>query len=162
MAKTFINFVPSKVQVPQFNVTLDGNTYTVLVRWNLFAQRYYITIVSLEGVVILTEALVGSPIPIAISAVSWVNGLVTVMTQNPHGLRFGRSVILTLSGITPDAYNGAVQVLVTGANTFSFPLTANPGAATVLGQMERNINLVAGFFTSTLVFRTANNQFEVT
>jgi hypothetical protein len=162
MPKTFIDFVPSQIQAPQFNLTLDGNTYTAVITWNLFAQRYYITILSLEGTVIVTEALVGSPIPIAISSVSWANGKAIVRTAAPHGLRFAQSAIRTISGMAPDAYNGTFQVFAIDRSTFSFPLAANPGAATGIGAVENNINLVAGLFTSTLVFRAANNQFEVT
>jgi hypothetical protein len=162
MAKTFIDFVPSQIQAPLFNVTLDGNIYTAIITWNLFAQRYYITLMALDGTVILTQALVGSPIPISISALSWANGTVTVTTANPHGVRIGRAALLTIDGVTPDAFNGIVQVLITGQTTFSYPLAVNPGPATILGAVEKNINLVAGFFTSTLVFRQDNNQFEVT
>jgi hypothetical protein len=162
MAKSFIDFVPSQIQAPQFNVTLDGQIFTALITWSLFAQRYYITLTALDGTLILTEALVGSPIPIAISAIAWANGRVTVTTANPHGIPFGRSAILTIDGVTPAAFNGDMQVLVTGRNTFTYPLAVNPGPATILGAVEKNVNLVAGFFTSKLIFRQPNNQFEVT
>jgi hypothetical protein len=161
MAKTFIDFVPSQIQAPQYNVTLDDNTYTMIVTWSLFAQRYYITLVSLSGAVILTEALVGSPIGIEITGIAWANGKVVVTTDSPHGLSIGSAVNLTITGAAPDALNGVVQALVIDRITFSYPLAADPGAASVLGSVEKNINLVGGFFESTLIYRAANAQFEV-
>ena len=158
---TFIDFVPSQIQAPTFNVTLDGDTYAVLVTWNLAAQRYYITISSLNGGVIVTEALVGSPIGIELSAISWQSGIVTVTTSVPHNLKVGQTLNLTMTGAVPDAYNGMVQALVAGPSTFSYALAANPGSATTFGSVEQNINLVAGFFVSTLIYRQANVQFEV-
>lgn len=162
MAKTFIDFVPSLFQAPQYNITLDGNIYTALVTWNVYAQRYYITISALSGERIITQALVGSPIPIAISGISWNGGgRATVTTNVPHGLRFGQVADLTISGVTPNAFNGNVRVLVTGLNSFSYPLATNPGLATIMGVVENNIDLVAGLFDSSLVYREDNKQFEI-
>lgn len=58
---TLTSFVPSPYQAFQFQATLDGSTYNVTVTWNLYRQGYYINIVSLTGVVIVTRAMVGSP-----------------------------------------------------------------------------------------------------
>jgi hypothetical protein len=163
MATTFINFVPSQITAPQFNLTLDGNVYTATVTWNLSRQDYYITITSLEGAIIVMEALVGSPIGVNIASIVWTpNGLVTVTTSAPHGMRFGRTLPVTIAGVVPAAFNGQVQAYITGMSTFTFPLAANPGLATALGAVQRNINLVAGFFDTTLVYRVDNSQFEVT
>jgi hypothetical protein len=41
--------------------------------------------------------------------------------------------IVTTTGFTPAGYNGTFLATVTGTNTFTFPLTPNPGVATVLG-----------------------------
>lgn len=162
MDKTFIDFVPSLFQAPQFNMTLDGSLYTARVTWNVYAQRYYITISALSGERIITQALVGSPIPIAIAGVSWSPAGVTVTTVDPLRLRFGQVADLTISGMTPDAFNGNVRALVTGRNSFQYALVSDPGPAMILGVVENNIDLVAGLFTSSLVYREDNKQFEVT
>jgi hypothetical protein len=86
---TFIDFVPSTAAPFQFQATLDGTIYTVIVTWSLFGKRYYIQILTLQGIVIVYKAMVGSP---------------------------------------PDY----------------------------------DISLTWGYFTSTMIFRMASNQFEIT
>jgi hypothetical protein len=158
---TIIPFVPSSVQAPQFNLTLDSNEYIGTVEWVLFAQRYYLKIEGLRGDLILYTALIGSPIGLDISALSWANGKVTVTTTDPHHFRFGQILNVTIADATPAAYNGTYQALVTGRNTLTFPLATNPGIATVFGNLQQNINLAGGLFQSTLIFREDNSQFEV-
>jgi hypothetical protein len=97
-----------------------------------------------------------------ISAASWANGKSTITTVFNHGFTIGQVVDITVIGIVPVAYNGMVKVLITGKNTLTYPIPANPGAATVLGSIQQNINLVAGLFASTMVYRAANRQFEIT
>lgn len=55
------DFTPSQ-QVPfQFQPTLDGQTYTLIVTWNLFGRRYYVNVYTLDGVLIEAIPLIGSP-----------------------------------------------------------------------------------------------------
>lgn len=162
MVKTILPFNPSQVQAPQFTVTLDTNSYTMTVTWNLFAQRYYITLTDQSGNRILTAALVGSPVGQPVSAISWANSSVTVTTLDPHGLPVGRVSKVTIEDCTPDEYNGTFQVLVINRQQFTYKLATDPGAATVLGAVNRNINLVPGLFASTVVYREPNRQFEIT
>ena len=58
---TTIPFNPSATANTQFTATLDGVDYTVIVNWNLFGQRYYINIYTLQGTLVLCIALIGSP-----------------------------------------------------------------------------------------------------
>jgi hypothetical protein len=52
-----------------FQPTFDGQVYTCLVTWNAYAQRWYVTIYTLEGLVIATIPLIGSAsVPISITA----------------------------------------------------------------------------------------------
>ncbi len=55
---TIIPFNPSATANTQFTVTLDGADYTVIVNWNLFGQRYYINIYTLQGTLVLCIALI--------------------------------------------------------------------------------------------------------
>lgn len=59
----------------------------------------------------------------------WSASVVTVTTSTPHKLVTGRNTMIT--GVTPAAYNGYFPVTVTGASTFTYPLTSNPGTALV-------------------------------
>lgn len=58
---TYVDFTPSNYQPFQFQAELDGETYTVLVTWNLFGQRYYLNITSLAGTQVATIPMIGSP-----------------------------------------------------------------------------------------------------
>ena len=64
----------------------------------------------------------------AISSISWSGGVATVTTSAPHGRTVGDILKLTIAGATPAAYNGTFKSTITGASTFTFPLTSNPGA----------------------------------
>ena len=60
---------------------------------------------------------------------------VTVTTSAAHGLAVGAAI--NLSGATPSGYNGNWMVTnVTGANTFEFQMTTNPGSASVNGTLK--------------------------
>lgn len=85
---TYINFNPSPNEPFQFQPTLDGQVYSVIVTWNLFGQRYYVNIYTLDNALVVCLPLIGSP-------------------------------------------------------------------------PERDISLTAGYFATTLVYRAANAQFEV-
>ena len=61
MATTYVQFVPSPQSPFQFQATLDSSTYTVIVTWNLFGQRYYINLYALDGTWIVALPLIGSP-----------------------------------------------------------------------------------------------------
>lgn len=55
-------FAPSPVAPFQFQPTLDGAAYTCIVSWNVYGQRYYLAVYSLQGVRVLTVAMVASPL----------------------------------------------------------------------------------------------------
>ncbi len=81
-------FTPSGAAPFEFQPTLDGLQYTVVVTWNVFGRRYYVNVYQLDGTLVLATACVGSP-------------------------------------------------------------------------NDRDINLIGGYFTSTMVFRAQSQQFEV-
>jgi len=66
-----------------------------------------------------------------IATAAWGNTFVTITTNTAHGLGTGEMVVI--AGMTPAGYNGTVEVTVLNATQFTYPLTTNPGAATVLG-----------------------------
>ena len=168
MTTTFFNFTPSSAAPFQFQPVLDGQPYSATVPWLLFGRRYYLNLFALDGTQILLTGLNGSPIGIQIGSLSWANGTVSATTIAPHGYKTARSIMLTIAGCAPNAYNGLVKALITGPSSFSWPLAINPGPASVFGNANYDINLIGGvekedgtFFSSTLVFRAQNSQFEV-
>jgi hypothetical protein len=173
---TYLPFSPSQAANPpwQGQITLDGVTYNLTATWSPFGQRWYINLVALDGTSLLYTARVGSPNALQIESISWAaggtanTGQVTVETSLPHGFTIGDVVTVTIAGCTPDAYNGQYQCLVTGPSTLTFPLTADPGTATMVGAVNQQVNLVGGianesgdYFSSTLVFRTSTQNFEI-
>lgn len=158
---TVTDFVPSTVAPFQFSPTLDGATYNVIVTWSLFGRRFYINVYALDGTLVLSTALVGSPTGFVLQTITWDRGRATATAVSPHGLKVGKTVDLTITGAAPDAYNGQVQAFITGPATFSWPLAQDPGAATATGSAAYGINLVGGLFASTLIYREASNRFEV-
>ncbi len=58
---TLVNFQPSPTAPFQFNATLDGNTYNVIIPWNAYGLRYYINIYDTSNNIIMTKPLIASP-----------------------------------------------------------------------------------------------------
>jgi hypothetical protein len=67
---TYIDFAPSTTSNFQFNATLDGQTYTVTVTWNVFGARYYVNITQVDGTLVLAIPLIESPDSYDISMVA--------------------------------------------------------------------------------------------
>jgi len=82
---------------------------------------------------------------VAISAMAYSAGIVTVTTATNHGFISGNrpTINLTITQSLPAAYNGDVVATVTGANTFTFPMTSDPGGkATTVGVVTRRRPLI--------------------
>lgn len=71
-----------------------------------------------------------------ISALAWATSVVTATTAADHGLTVGDTYSVTIAGNTPTGYNGTFTITVTGADTFTYPLTTDPGTATVFGTAQ--------------------------
>jgi hypothetical protein len=159
---TVINFVPSQQSAPTYQVTLDGALYVLTVKWNLFGQRYYVECTDTSGNLIFNRPLTGSDVGLDLQSLAWNSGFAEAVTTVSHGYGIGDTVALTITGVTPAAYNGAFDCLVTGPASFSYPMSVNPGPATGLGVASYDINIAGGYFqASTLIYRTANQQFEI-
>lgn len=72
----------------------------------------------------------------SISTIAWATGTVTVTLSAAHGWTNGSQVPVLISGVAPTGYNGAYTATVTGANTFTYSLTSNPGTATTMGSVK--------------------------
>lgn len=165
---TYFPFVPSSQTPPTFQPTLDGTVYNATITWNLFGGDYYLNLLTLNNVPVLTRTLTGSPTGVAIEAITWANQTVDVTTVDPHGYKVGNTIDLTLSGNVPDSLNGIFRCLVVGPFDFTFSFATDPGDAAQLGIVEYNINFLQGYFNaagqpfvSTLVFREQSQTFEI-
>lgn len=161
---TTVAFTPSPLQPFQFQATLDGQQYTVIVTWNIFGQRWYINIYSLNGVLVAVLPLIGSAVTLQLASLMWnqLAGIMVATTMLPLPFKIGQVVNLSLANIVPVALNGRVQCNITGLKTFTFPMPGDPGRITTVGVVDYGINLVAGYFVdSTMVYREPNTQFEI-
>ena len=97
----------------------------------------------------LTAILDGA---LATSALTWTTNVATVTTAAPHGIPSGDTVTVTIAGVTPSQYNGTFQATSTGASTFTYPLTSNPGGAAtiqgtwILGDVSELVAMATTFF----------------
>jgi len=67
-----------------------------------------------------------------ISSITHVGNVATLTTSAPHGLITGNQVVI--SGATPNDYNGAYIITVTGTSTFTYTMATTPsGNASVVG-----------------------------
>lgn len=154
-------FAPSPSGPFQFQPVLDGATYNVIITWGLVRQDWYVNVFDLSGTRIVTIPVLASPSAINLQAISWANGRATGVVVTPHGFPVGATVRLTVAGCVPDGYDGTFDVLASGPNAFSYALSSDPGEATVLGSAGYVLNILDGYFASTLVFREASSTFEV-
>ena len=72
-------------------------------------------------------------VPATISATVWGSSVVTVTTTQPHGLPLNQAIKVVIAGSSPAGYNGTFPATITGASTFTYPLTTNPGTIAVEG-----------------------------
>lgn len=159
---TYFDFNPPPNAAYEFSPTLDGQVCTAIVTWNLFGARYYLNVYAPDGSLVVSLPLIGSDAAHNIQNMSWAHGTVTVTCVAPHEWTYLNTVDLTIAGCSPDVYNGKKRALVINPTQFTFPLATNPGKPSILGAASHDVNMVAGYFsTSTLIYREANRQFEV-
>ena len=61
---TIIAFTPSNNSAPPFStsITMDGNSYGLSCFWNLYRGGWYYQLTDQNGNIVITAALVGSPL----------------------------------------------------------------------------------------------------
>jgi hypothetical protein len=170
---TVIPFIPSNIKPYSFPVTLDGNTYSVTVTWNVSAQRFYINVYDRSGAWIVTVPLITTPPNRKIESVNYnpfqlvlevimVSPTLWPIPLSPGGLSTSPGTIIdyTLEGFNPTTYNGKFRGMHVNGNMFTVPMATNPGSLIVMGAVSRKLNMIAGVFTtSTLIYR--NGSFEI-
>jgi hypothetical protein len=154
-------FVPSNVKAPSFTPILDGVNYTITILWNISAQRYYVKCTSANNNLIFMVPLVDTLIGTEIQSLVWDenNKVVIAKLVVPHNFPVGEIVNVSIIQAIPRTYNGNGMALITGTNTFAYPMDQNPGAMYQAGVVQYLISMTKSYFKSTLVFR--NRQFEV-
>lgn len=82
-----IQLTLSKTSTPPFQalVTLDGQAYNLIVKWNLAAQRWYLSLTDQAGNVAWNGALVGSPLTYDIPLAPGVFQTSTILFREDSG-----------------------------------------------------------------------------
>lgn len=130
----------------QANVTLDGDLYSLTAWWNVYGQRWYVTIRALDGTLVLAKPMVGSPQPAPLESLVWVegaleidgattdvplpaqsaSGLAVATAAAPLNFAVGQVMSLTIVSNTPDAFAGTFRCTVLDRFRFVYPLVTNP------------------------------------
>lgn len=157
------DFAPSITGSPpfQFQPTLDDSVYNATVGWLLYGQRWYLSVFTLDGDRVFSIPLVGSPTGTNNASLVWKDGRVTATTIQPHEFTVGAQVSVQILGATPAALSGTFLAYVIDTQTFSYPVAQDPGTTTSPGIVRHDVNLAGGYFDSTIVYREANGQIEV-
>lgn len=160
MSATFINFTPSTTSVFSFQAQLAGTQYTVTVTWNVFGQRYYITVADLSGNVVLYRPLIACG-PQFTAQFEWASGIASAVTSSPHNVPVGSVANIVVSQ-TDSGFDGTYQALATDTDELTYQLATNPQQATPIGgAVNFNNNLVAPVIAGAyLLFRYSSQQFE--
>jgi hypothetical protein len=158
---TIFNFVPGRFSPYTFQPILDGNQYNAVVKWNLQAQRWYIILTDDTNTEIFTLPLIGSLTPIPIDSIGFSEGVVTATFIDKLFFPIGLEANINFNQCTPAGYNGVFLSTVVGPTTIQYFLQNDPGPIVTFGFASYDINLAAGYFNSTLVFRSDSQWFEV-
>ena len=70
--------------------------------------------------------LANVPVPISVSSLSQAGGTATANTGAAHNFEAGDYVLV--AGATPADYNGEVQIAISDADTFTYPVSGNPAS----------------------------------
>ena len=171
---TVTDFSPSATANPpfQFQPTLDGAQYVVTTTFNIFGNRWYINLFDLSGNLLICRPLVGSGAKIQ-AVLAWADWTATAALATPHNIPVGAvaNVEVTDTGLP---YDGFWRALAIDPLTLTFQLSTDPQQYGITGNVSQDVNLIGGqpssydsngnpltFFSSTLIYRTSTQQFEV-
>jgi hypothetical protein len=162
---TYTDFAPAPRRPFRWQLTLDGGLYAGVIYWNVSGQRWFVSIKTTSGALIVARALIASPDALPTASLTWdgVRRRATVTTPTPHGQRIGSVVEMTISRVSPAFYNGVQLLTVRSPFVMDYPLPVDPGTpALVQGFVGYDLNLLGSYFkVSTLVFRESSQQLEV-
>jgi hypothetical protein len=158
---TYFQFLPNNRQAQSFMPTFDGVLYNVTIYWNISAQRYYVNCKDISGNLIFMVPLVGNMPPFQILSLSYdeFNQRVLAQIDIQYYMRIGRVIQANVINCVPQQYNGSGFLYLLSKDYLFYPMSTNPGPASVLGVVEYYISLTKGYFQSTMIYR--NGYFEV-
>jgi hypothetical protein len=159
MAGTFVTFVPSTISVFSFQATLNNALYQISTPYNIFGQRYYLSVQDLSGNQILYRALVSCG-PTFQATYTWAGGFATATCTANHNVPIGNSINANTSQ-TGTGYDGTYTMFATSATNLSYQIPNPQQTNTVNGNINFGWNLIEGYIpNSYLLFYYNTQQFE--
>jgi hypothetical protein len=154
---TLVPFTPSNLANFTFQPVLDGTTYSAVVTWNQYGQRYYLNISTLQGVLMLSIPLIASPDAISQTAIPNGTQTLALTTRNPA----------IIAGMTVTGANVPAGTTITGiygqlvTTSEAIPELSNTSAPQSSFEFTSSINLALGYFDTPIIFRGSTQQFEI-
>lgn len=150
-------FTPTTLAPFAFQPLLDGQLYNATVPWNLWGQRWYLSLSSTAGQQIVYTAVVGSLDPVQLPLTTQA-GLYTasVVLPSPPTI-IGANWSINSSNVP----TGTTVAAVTPSGVLRLSEPATVTGTDQSATFSFSFNLVAGFgFTSTLIFLASSQTFQ--
>lgn len=136
---SFVAFQPTAIEPFQFNATLDKQTYSVLITWNLSGQRYYINIHDQDQNLIISRPMTESPDGFALSSPPSV---FRVALMN-WGDRDGGTLSFVLVDPLPIEVKLGSTVVVSGATNFGSAGNGAVNGSFIINELYDPFNFTA-------------------
>jgi len=157
---TFVDFAPSSTEPFQFQPTLNGVQYTVIVTSNVFREGYYINVYDLSNNLIICRSLAQSG-PTLRCSLTWDENVATAVCQVPHNVPISNVVYLRISQTNNSGFDGTYLGLAVDEDTMTFDLATNPNQpVAILGTLSFDLDLLGGYNIGSLYFHDDTQQFE--
>lgn len=180
---TIVQFNPQPTTPFQFFPVLDGVTYVATVIWSLYGQRYYLSIRTVDGTLVLYTPLIGSPnagyvdrsvvdtstvtlvadVTSGSSQLTNVVGNIGSLIQGSiiegNGIAFNTSYVSVGVGVI-NMSKQAINTYVGTTLTFTYTQKTDLWVPSD-DPLASTINLTAGYFNTPIVFRQTSNNFEI-
>jgi hypothetical protein len=164
---TLIDFTPTTNSVFPFSPTITnaagvGVQYNALVPYNMFGQRYYLNLTDLSGNQVAYVPVVGTG-PQLTASFTWdeQTGIALATTLGNHNMPLAGLANARVAN-TGSSFDGDFQVLSTGPTSLTYGLLTDPAVPLpASGQLNFDINLLAGLGIGLILFHADTMQFEV-
>lgn len=154
MATTSIPFTPSIASPFRFTFQADGATWAAVVTWNVFGQRWYLNVYFQDGTRVFTVPLVGSS--------TWVTTPLATQEENYLARVFNPYLVGVGALVLSQNVETATRIAAIDSTVVALSAPSLSTGTDNAAQFSNDINLAAGYFTSsTLVYRANAGRFEI-
>ena len=185
---TIVQFNPQPTSVFRFSPVLDGITYSATVTWNVYGQRYYLNIYTVDGTLKLSIPLIGSPdsgfvesvqetVTTVVFVANTINGAFRaypitavnvdqlIINMSLSGTGVQSQSLLSSTGTDGNGFymqftKSFTQSVTGNELTLTFVQRTSLWIPSVDGNMG-DINLTNGYFDTPIIYRATSKNFEI-